>query len=129
MSRRVSLPGADELFRATGGTSGTAGHQPAGVDPDGPAAPVTSLTRVRTIAPARAGHHGPTGRQRHDEKITVYVSPSELLDLESARLNLRGTHGLAVDRGRIVREAVAVVLADLEAKGEDSILVRRLREL
>jgi len=36
-------------------------------------------------------------------------------------------HGLAVDRGRIVREAVAVVLADLEAKGADSILVRRLR--
>jgi hypothetical protein len=49
--------------------------------------------------------------------------------LEAARLTLRGTHGLAVDRGRIVREAVAVVLADLDAKGEDSILVRRLREL
>ena len=32
---------------------------------------------------------------------------------------LRGDHGLAVDRGRIVREAVAVVLADLEAKGDE----------
>jgi len=32
-----------------------------------------------------------------------------------------------VDRGRIVREAIAVVIADLEAKGEESILVRRLR--
>jgi len=125
----VSLPGADELFRATGGSSGAA-HQPAGVDPDaGPPAPVTSLTRVRTTATAHDGRRGPTGRERHDEKITVYVSPAELLDLESARLTLRGTHGLAVDRGRIVREAVAVVLADLEAKGEDSILVRRLREL
>lgn len=70
----------------------------------------------------------PTGRQRHDEKITVYCSPEELLDLEQARLQLRAEHGLAVDRGRIVREAVAVVLADLEAKGETSILVRRLRE-
>lgn len=30
-------------------------------------------------------------------------------------------------RGRIVREALAVVLADLESKGEHSILVRRLR--
>ena len=130
MSRRVSLPGADELFRATGGTGGNAAHRSAGADPDtGGAAPVTSLTRVRTTAPARAGHSGPTGRERHDEKITVYVSPAELLDLEAARLNLRGTHGLAVDRGRIVREAVAVVLADLDAKGEDSILVRRLREL
>jgi phage tail protein X len=40
---------------------------------------------------------------------------------------LRGEHGLAVDRGRIVREAVAVVLADLESRGDASILVRRLR--
>ena len=36
---------------------------------------------------------------------------------------LRGEHGLAVDRGRIVREAVAVVLADLESRGDASILV------
>jgi hypothetical protein len=69
----------------------------------------------------------PTGRERHDEKITVYVSAEELMDLEHARLVLRGEHGLAIDRGRIVREAVAVVLADLEARGDASILVRRLR--
>ena len=78
---------------------------------------------------AHAGDRRPTGRERHDEKITVYVSADELIDLEQARLVLRGEHGLAVDRGRIVREAVAVVLADLEAKGEQSILVRRLRGL
>jgi len=69
----------------------------------------------------------PSGRERHDEKITVYVSPEELLDLEHARLTLRAEHGLAVDRGRIVREALVVLLADLEAKGNASILVRRLR--
>jgi hypothetical protein len=57
------------------------------------------------------------------------VSPTELVDLEHARLSLRADHGLAVDRGRIVREALAVVIADLEAKGADSILVRRLRDL
>ncbi|MEV7389000.1 hypothetical protein, partial [Streptomyces sp. NPDC091215] len=74
-------------------------------------------------APARR----PSGRERHDEKITVYVSAEELMDLEHARLVLRGEHGLAVDRGRIVREAVAVVLADLESRGDASILVRRLR--
>lgn len=84
---------------------------------------VRSTRRVRS-----AGDRTPTGRERHEEKITVYCSPEELLDLESARLTLRGEHGLAVDRGRIVREAVAVVLADLEAKGDASILVRRLRE-
>ncbi|GAB2916602.1 hypothetical protein [Streptomyces mayteni] len=83
-------------------------------------------------APAAAARRGraarrPSGRERHDEKITVYVSAEELMDLEHARLVLRGEHGLAVDRGRIVREAVAVVLADLESRGEASILVRRLR--
>ncbi|MFI0223906.1 hypothetical protein [Streptomyces lydicus] len=76
---------------------------------------------------ARGGNRRPSGRERHDEKITVYVSAEELMDLEHARLVLRGEHGLAVDRGRIVREAVAVVLADLESRGDASILVRRLR--
>jgi hypothetical protein len=88
-----------------------------------PRSQVRSTRRIRAV-----GDRNPTGRERHDEKITVYCSPEELVDLETARLHLRADHGLAVDRGRIVREAVAVVLADLEAKGESSILVRRLRE-
>lgn len=78
--------------------------------------------RARAVSDRR-----PSGRERHDEKITVYVSADELMDLEHARLTLRGDHGLSVDRGRVVREALAVVLADLEAKGDASILVRRLR--
>ena len=69
----------------------------------------------------------PTGRERHDEKITVYLSADELFDLDQARLMLRGDLGLAVDRGRIVRESIAVIVADLEAKGDQSILARRLR--
>lgn len=191
MSRRVSLPGADELFRTTGGTAlqpstprrGANGEArvpaPAGEsdpaaagspedapqsvpaqggDGEGPehvaaepepadtgesrsraagqegsgrrqgvqegsaAAGAQSRKRGRSSASRR-----PSGRERHDEKITVYVSAEELMDLEHARLVLRGEHGLAVDRGRIVREAVAVVLADLESRGDASILVRRLR--
>ena len=54
------------------------------------------------------------------------MSPDELLGLEHARIMLRGEYGLAVDRGRIVREAVAALLADLDARGRDSILVKRL---
>ncbi|MGW7365191.1 hypothetical protein ACWGI8_17565 [Streptomyces sp. NPDC054841] len=187
----MSLPGADELFRTTGGTAlqsssprrGAAGANgearvpaPAGEsDPaadaqpvaSAPASPASSASeehsaaeaeaaepRSRTAAdgdqagsPANAAAKGrptaaaapaqrrrsrtanrrPSGRERHDEKITVYVSAEELMDLEHARLVLRGEHGLAVDRGRIVREAVAVVLADLESRGDASILVRRLR--
>lgn len=68
-----------------------------------------------------------TPRQKHTSKITVYVSDEELLALEHARLALRAKHGLVVDRGRVVREAIAVVLADLDERGEDSVLVRRLR--
>jgi hypothetical protein len=49
------------------------------------------------------------------------------MDLEHARLALRGDHGMAVDRGRIVREALALVIEDLEARGDESVLGRRLR--
>ncbi|MCF6508577.1 hypothetical protein E9549_14350 [Blastococcus sp. MG754426] len=68
-----------------------------------------------------------TERTKHDEKITVYISAEELLALESARLTLRAHHGVAADRGRIVREAVSVLLADLAERGEDAVLVRRLQ--
>jgi hypothetical protein len=91
-----------------------------------PSSPGRSVRNTRRIRPE--ADRAPSGRERHDEKITVYCSPEELLDLETGRLRLRAEHGLAVDRGRIVREALAVVLADLDAKGESSILVRRLRE-
>jgi hypothetical protein len=140
MSRRATLPGADELFRRTGDAPETPDQVP--VDAPAPA-PVAVPTGAATVAlpeeppaagraatsrrRARAGERRPTGRERHDEKITVYVSPEELVDLEQAKLVLRAQHGLGIDRGRIVREALAVVIADLEAKGEDSILVRRLR--
>ncbi len=110
MSRRVSLPAADDLFRPTSRARRAGGH----ADPP---------------AEEPVAQKGPSGRIRHDEKITVYVTfPQELMDLERARLTLRGEHGLAVDRGRLVREALHLVLADLETAGEDSPLVRRLRE-
>jgi len=35
-------------------------------------------------------------------------------------------YGAAADRGRIVREAIAVLLADLDARGTDSLLARRI---
>ncbi len=105
---------------------------PMAVVPPAAAAPPARVQRpaaVRTTRRIRPeADRSPSGRERHDEKITVYCSPEELLDLETARLHLRAEHGLAVDRGRIVREALSVVLADFEAKGESSILVRRLRE-
>jgi hypothetical protein len=79
-------------------------------------------------ARAQEGERRGSGREKHNSKITVYVSDEELLALEHARLVLRGEHGLVADRGRVVREAIAVLLADFDAHGADSLLVRRLRK-
>ena len=94
-SRRVSLPGVAELLR------------PAAPGPDG------------------GDQRQASGREKHTQKITVYLSAEELLDLERARLALL-RYGAAADRGRIVREAIAVLLADLDARGKDSLLARRM---
>jgi hypothetical protein len=128
MSRRVSLPGADELFRQTTTLSAVPSQSPTPVE-DVPTAPITNKKSVRTTARRRVNSFdkSPSGRERHDEKITVYLSPEELYDLEQARLALRGDLGLAVDRGRIVRESLAIIIADLETKGDQSIIARRLR--
>jgi hypothetical protein len=135
MTRRASVPGADELFRANtpalsavrqvveAAPATTTTPQPVGTS-----APKTKKG-VRTISRRRvtAAEKSPSGRELHEEKITVYLSTDELFDLDQARLMLRGDLGLAVDRGRIVRESIAVIIADLEAKGDQSILARRLR--
>ena len=76
--------------------------------------------------PDDADERQATGRERHDQKITVYLSATELLDLEHARLKLR-RFGFVVDRGRLVREAIAILLADLDARGKDSLIARRIR--
>lgn len=135
MTRRISLPGADELFRKT-----TLSAVPDQVEASeevvhtnrpttATAKPEPRSTGVRQTPRRRPTgiDKGPSGREKHDEKITVYLSPEELFDLEQARLHLRGDLGLAVDRGRIVREALSIVIADLESKGDQSIIARRLR--
>lgn len=96
--RRVRVPGVAELLRPV---------------PEG-----LSLAEQQRQA---------TGREAHTQKITVYLSAEELLDLEHARLRLRGL-GVSVDRGRLVREAIAVLVADLDARGDDSVLAARLRQ-
>lgn len=114
MARRVSLPSADDLFRATTDEEPAADQLksvPAAADPD----PGETPRQRRS-----------SGRVRHDEKMTIYVTAAELLDIEDARLSLRRDHGLAVDRGRLVREAIAIALAEMEHEGADSTIVQRL---
>lgn len=116
MARRVSMPAADDLFRPTESAA----------EPEAAPAKTKVVRAVPDVAPEEK--RGASGRIRHDEKMTVYVTAEELLEIEQARLTLRARHGLAVDRGRLVREAVALVLAELEEHGDESMLVRRLRE-
>ncbi|GAA3976675.1 hypothetical protein FOF52_02865 [Thermobifida alba] len=123
-SRRVTLPGADELFFRSTAPRGEASRTPA----EAADADAEPPQRDRTPAVRRRIVPQPSGRQRHDEKITVYISAAELLALEQTRLALRADYGLTADRGRIVREAVAVLLADFEEYGEASMLVQRLSE-
>lgn len=113
MNRRASLPGADELFRATSLEEDT--EQRDREQRPGPG----QRRRSRSAAEA-------SGRVNHDQKITVYLTSQELLDLEQARLRLRAEFDIGVDRGRIVREAVAELLQDLKGTGPDAAIVRRL---
>lgn len=129
MARRVSLPGADEFFRQalaapTAEAAGAEGAAPVRLVPGDGQPDLRPAERIAAERiPARRG----SGREKHNEKITVYVSADELFDLEHARLVLRRHHGLSADRGRLVREAVAALLEDLEQHGDDSVLVQRLR--
>lgn len=134
MTRRASLPGADELFRAN--TPALSAVRQVAEDVSEVSKPIgISVTTPKTKKGVRSTprrrvtsvDRSPSGREKHDEKITVYLSPNELFDIDQARLTLRGDLGLVVDRGRIVRESIAVIVADLEAKGDQSILARRLR--
>jgi hypothetical protein len=109
----VSLPAADDLFRPT---------------EEATAAKSAKRGPVHAVPDQPEPDRTPSGRVKHDEKMTVYVTAAELLELEHARLTLRAQHGLAVDRGRVVREALHLVLADLEQNGEASALVRRLNQ-
>ena len=110
------MPAADDLFRPT-------------VVPDAPETPdAGEPSEVQPTAEGKpAAKRTPSGRVRHDEKMTVYVTADELLDIEHARLTLRRV-GLSVDRGRLVREALALVLADLEQHGDDSVIAQRLMQ-
>jgi hypothetical protein len=119
----VSLPAADELFRPTARNGSDEPAHPG--EYDGAPAPAPADTAAPDQA-AQAARR-PSGRVRHDEKMTVYITSDELMDLEHARLLLRRGHGLAVDRGRVVREAIAIALADFEVNGDDSVIVQRLR--
>jgi hypothetical protein len=85
-------------------------------------------TTLTAAASSERGSARVSGRVTHEEKITVYCSSGELLALQRARLALHADHNIRVDRGRLVREAIALALADLAERGGASPLVQRLTE-
>ena len=118
MPRRVSLPGANELFRPTVGS-----HESESVEAS--QQPEVRTPRKSSQDATSGGKRAGSGRVRHDEKITVYVSTEELIALETARLTMR-SQGMTADRGRLVRASGAMALADLEENGEESVLAHLL---
>jgi hypothetical protein len=86
---------------------------------------IAELLRPAAPGPDIAAHRPASGREQHTHKITVYLSADELFELEHTRLALR-RYGITTDRGRLVREAVAVLLADFDARGDTSVLALRI---
>ena len=127
-TKRVSLPGADELFRSTSVIEAPPPPERVSMQTqDLQERPRVDRATQRFIDKETKGHVPKTGsgRQRHEEKVTFYCTREELLALERARLALR-EYGAAADRGRIVREALSITLEDLDRSGSDAILVERL---
>lgn len=155
MPRRASLPGAEELFRSTAPAPGTATPNMAEQVPEPSPSPAQEQVRsaastvpVALTKQSLTGHDHPSapaapllrsgrlpeggdaaeisGRPRHEEKVTFYCTGADLNRLEQVRLSLRTENGLACDRSRIIRAALAEVLEDFQTKGADSALVRHL---
>jgi hypothetical protein len=121
VSRRASLPGADELFRRTSSSERATEPQEVAHAPKKEEKP--SKLQVAE-APAPADRKAP----KHDEKVTFYCTSDDLMALERTRLRLRSEYGRSADRGKIVRAALSYVLEDFEARGDDSLLLRKLNE-
>ena len=123
MSRRASLPGAEELFRRTSRSTEA---------PSEPAARPTTTKTSKQVAKSTKLQVASTDAEatpkapKHDEKVTFYCTGEDLMALERARLKLRSEHGVSADRGRIVRAALGYVLEDFDARGDDAILLREL---
>ncbi len=120
MSPRASLPGAEELFRPTKAPRTEPRPRSAGQQD-------TKSTKLQVATPEPAvAAGGPAKAPRHEEKVTFYCTAADLMAIEQTRLKLRAEHGIAADRGKIVRAALDYVLEDFEARADDSILIRRL---
>lgn len=104
-AKTSDLPGANELFRKTMGQ------------------PAQEQTK-KTPAPKQQDQ----ARPKHDEKITVYISSEQLMALEQARLRLKAEFGLRVDRGKLVRAAVALAINDLDERGGEANVVKMLEQ-
>lgn len=55
----------------------------------------------------------PSGRQPHDSKITVYLTPNEQADLYQFQVDLM-RKGVNADRGHIVRAALEFAMESMD---------------
>src|SRR5690625_1702628 len=115
MPRRVNMPGADEIFGPTPSPEQSESSVQSSVQS-------WDQSSAQSSAPA-------SGRVPHSEKMTVYLTSEELLAVEQTRLQMRGELGRNIDRGRLVRAALAVALDDWNTNGLDSQVGQLLRNV
>ncbi|MDQ4057840.1 MAG: hypothetical protein M3124_01820 [Actinomycetota bacterium] len=119
------MPGAEELFRRTS-------DRPREARPSSETnQQEAKSTKLQVATPAEEGSVQRTATPKapkHDEKITFYCTSDDLMAIEQTRLELRAKYGTVADRGRIVRAALSYVLEDFSARGEDSVLLRKLHD-
>ncbi len=94
MSRRASLPGADELFRKTSDRPRETRPSSETSKQDAKSTKLqvaTSASEVSEAAQPKA--------PKHEEKITFYCTPDDLMSIERTRLELRADYGVAARTG------------------------------
>lgn len=120
MGRRVSLPGAAELFRSTA---------PAPATPLRPVPGVHAVPADEPGATPGVPHPGglaTPGGDELGERIAVRLPASLLLDMERVRVHLARDHALPVSRSELVVAALAAAIEEFDAAGDGSELARRL---
>ena len=87
MSRRASLPGAEELFRRTSPERSRERSEPVRRE----SRQVAKSTKLQVAQPDPAAPQVDRKAPKHDEKVTFYCTGEDLLILERARLRLEPT--------------------------------------
>lgn len=83
-----------------------------------------------TAEPAKtpAAAAPPEPEDAHDQRATFYFSENQLMNLEIMMLKLRTEHRIKIGKSEIMRTAFDALVADFEANGAESHVVKLFRK-